>query len=147
MKAAIISLGSVSSQWTAEEMGKLFDSVDMINLKKVEVILGDENVELLGTVVSVFDPNFFEVCPECKKRAKAGDNGYVCQTHGNVDPEYSYVMNAVIDDGTDSIRSVLFRENANEFLTLTYEEMMNIRDNTGEFQKLKEPTILFLYLT
>jgi len=47
MKAAIISLGSTSSKWTAEEMEKVFDSVDMINLKNIEVILGDKDVELL----------------------------------------------------------------------------------------------------
>ncbi len=47
MKAAIISLGSKSSQWTAEEMRKYFKVVDDINLKDVEVTLGDERVELL----------------------------------------------------------------------------------------------------
>ncbi len=47
MKAAIISLGSKSSQWTAEEMRKYFKEVDEINLKDIEVILGDQRVELL----------------------------------------------------------------------------------------------------
>ena len=40
MRAAIISLGSVSSQMTAKAMEKYFESVEMINLKEVEVILG-----------------------------------------------------------------------------------------------------------
>ena len=42
MKAAIISLGSVSSQMTAEAMKKYFEQVDMIQLKNVEVSLGKE---------------------------------------------------------------------------------------------------------
>ncbi|MFH1276312.1 MAG: RimK family alpha-L-glutamate ligase [Candidatus Woesearchaeota archaeon] len=42
MKAAVISLGSVSSQWTAEAMKKYFDQVDIINLKEIEVKLGRE---------------------------------------------------------------------------------------------------------
>src|SRR3989338_1975724 len=40
MKAAIISLGSVSSQWTAEAMKKYFTTVDIISLKQLEVQLG-----------------------------------------------------------------------------------------------------------
>ncbi|PIN73225.1 hypothetical protein COV20_03260 [Candidatus Woesearchaeota archaeon CG10_big_fil_rev_8_21_14_0_10_45_16] len=42
MKAALISLGSVSSQMTAEAMKKYFDQVDMIQLKNIEVNLGKE---------------------------------------------------------------------------------------------------------
>lgn len=40
VKAAIISLGSVSSKWTADAMRKYFESVDEINLKEIEVVLG-----------------------------------------------------------------------------------------------------------
>ncbi len=42
MKAALISLGSVSSQWTFHAMKKYFDSVDMIPLRELEVKLGAE---------------------------------------------------------------------------------------------------------
>lgn len=42
MKAAIISLGSVSSLMVAEAMKKYFDHVEMIQLKKVEVNLGED---------------------------------------------------------------------------------------------------------
>ncbi|MBI4152270.1 RimK family alpha-L-glutamate ligase [Candidatus Woesearchaeota archaeon] len=42
MKAAIISLGSKSSVMTAEAMQKYFDSVDMIQLKQIEVCLGKD---------------------------------------------------------------------------------------------------------
>lgn len=42
MKAAIISLQSVSSKWVYEAMAKYFDKVDDINLKEVEINLGDK---------------------------------------------------------------------------------------------------------
>lgn len=42
MKAAIISLGSVSSQWTAQAMKKYFEIVDSINLKELDAKLGPE---------------------------------------------------------------------------------------------------------
>ncbi len=40
MDAAIISLGSKSSQWTYDEMCKLFESVDTLDLRDLEVDLG-----------------------------------------------------------------------------------------------------------
>ena len=39
MKAALISLGSVSSQWTVEAMRKYFDEVDDLQLRDIEVHL------------------------------------------------------------------------------------------------------------
>lgn len=42
MKAAVISLGSKSSQMVVEAMKKYFDQVDMIQLKEIEVHLGKE---------------------------------------------------------------------------------------------------------
>ena len=47
MKAALISLGSKSSQWTAEEMRKYFGTVETINLKELEVNLGKGKLEVL----------------------------------------------------------------------------------------------------
>ncbi len=41
MKAAIISLGSTSSKWTLEEMQRVFDEVDALDLNKFEISIGD----------------------------------------------------------------------------------------------------------
>tara|TARA_Y100000031_G_scaffold45718_2_gene52290 strand:+ start:338 stop:1453 length:1116 start_codon:yes stop_codon:yes gene_type:complete len=41
-KAAVISLGSKSSKWTVEEMEKYFETVDHLNIKQIEVNLGDK---------------------------------------------------------------------------------------------------------
>lgn len=40
MKAALISLGSVSSRWTSEAMEKYFDSVDSLDIRKIEITIG-----------------------------------------------------------------------------------------------------------
>ncbi|MFP4403785.1 MAG: ATP-grasp domain-containing protein [Nanoarchaeota archaeon] len=42
-KAAIISLGSVSSKWTFERMQNYFSEVDELDLKKIKIKLGSEN--------------------------------------------------------------------------------------------------------
>jgi ribosomal protein S6--L-glutamate ligase len=56
MKGAVISLGSVSSKWAAEAMGKYFDSVEMINLKEIEVKLGKEGgIYYKGEILEHYD--------------------------------------------------------------------------------------------
>ncbi|MGM5481115.1 MAG: ATP-grasp domain-containing protein [Nanobdellota archaeon] len=47
MKAAVVSLGSVSSQWTIESMKNYFDSVDNINIKYIEITFSGEKAEIL----------------------------------------------------------------------------------------------------
>jgi ribosomal protein S6--L-glutamate ligase len=57
MRAALISLGSISSKWTIEAMEKYFDKVDDINLKNIEVNLGSGSIEVLynGEPLSKYD--------------------------------------------------------------------------------------------
>ncbi|MBI4454080.1 RimK family alpha-L-glutamate ligase [Candidatus Woesearchaeota archaeon] len=47
MKAAVISLGSVSSQWTIEAMKTYFKVVDAIDIRGLEVKLGKKEIEIL----------------------------------------------------------------------------------------------------
>ncbi|MDP7140901.1 MAG: ATP-grasp domain-containing protein, partial [Candidatus Woesearchaeota archaeon] len=47
MKAALISLGSVSSKWIAKAMKKYFDEVDEIDLKGIEMTLTSKELEIL----------------------------------------------------------------------------------------------------
>jgi ribosomal protein S6--L-glutamate ligase len=42
MKAAIISMGSVSSQWTAKAMEKYFDEVDHLDIKNIEISIASQ---------------------------------------------------------------------------------------------------------
>jgi ribosomal protein S6--L-glutamate ligase len=57
MKAAIISLGSKSSKWTAEAMRKYFDEVDELNIKKIEINLTGKEANVLyeGTPLKKYD--------------------------------------------------------------------------------------------
>ena len=46
MRAAIISQGSLSSKWIAEELKKVFDDVDVLDIKDFEVSLGGHHPEV-----------------------------------------------------------------------------------------------------
>jgi len=97
----------------------------------------DSNVEILGTIVQVFDPRFFEICPECGRRAKLQEDGFVCETHGSITPNYSFVLNLFLDDGTDNIRVVCFRNQALKLLNKTQEQMLEYKDNSEKFEDMK----------
>ena len=62
-------------------------------------------------MVQVFEPRFFHVCTECKKKAISEGDGFSCAEHGKISPEKRALVNLVLDDGTESIRAVLFHEN------------------------------------
>ena len=56
MKGAVISLGSKSSKMTVEAMQEYFDEVDMIQLKKIEIVLGkDAGVYYEGKPMQHYD--------------------------------------------------------------------------------------------
>jgi replication factor A1 len=97
----------------------------------------DSNVEILGTIVQVFEPRFFEVCPECGKRAKQREDQFVCPAHNAVTPDYSYVMNAIIDDGSETIRGVFFRDQAEALVGKPREEFIQYREFTDKFDQVK----------
>jgi len=99
---------------------------------------GDRNIEIVATIVQTFDPRFFETCPECNKRARMrGEGNYFCEEHGTVSPNYAYLINLVIDDGTSNIRTVFFREKADALSKKSHEEFMALKENPDETEKLK----------
>jgi replication factor A1 len=97
----------------------------------------DANVEIIGHVVQVFDPRFFEVCPQCNKRVRNDSGAFLCPAHGEVEPSYSYVFNAILDDGTETIQTVFFRDQANQAAGKTTDEMLGFRTSPHEFNSVK----------
>ncbi len=100
----------------------------------------DENIEILGTVVQAFEPRFFEVCPECNKRARPHQGEFVCDEHNKIVPAYSYVMNIVVDDGSEpegSIRVVCFRNQAERLLQKSPDEILKFKENPAVFEQIK----------
>lgn len=106
--------------------------------KEIKALQENENeVELLGTIVQVFDVKFYEICPRCGKRAKPTAALFECREHGNVIPAYAYVLNAVLDDGTETIRCVFFRNQLERLLDMNQEQLLNFKSNPAEFEAVK----------
>jgi|SRR3989338_1949442 len=78
--------------------------------KKISEAQPGQNLKIRAVIVQVFEPRYFEVCPECSKRAFEGE----CKIHGKVEPKKRALLNLVLDDGSESIRCVLFGDAINK---------------------------------
>ena len=81
--------------------------------KKIVDFNINENVSARVFIVQMFGPKFFEICPECRKKAVEGK----CAEHGAVAAEKRALINFVADDGSDSIRVVMFSDQIEKLLT------------------------------
>lgn len=121
-----------------ESVSEVFIERKSGSRKEIKNLNENENgVELLGTIVQIFDLRFYEVCPRCGKRAKPSVDLFACAEHGNVIPAYAYVLNAVMDDGTETIRCVFFRSQLEKLLNLNQQQVLNFRSNPADFEAVK----------
>ena len=83
----------------------------IVREKNVSDLKISDNAAIRAFIVQTFEPRAFNVCPECKKKAIASAEGFNCETHGKVVPERKFLMNFVLDDGTETTRAVVFHDN------------------------------------
>ena len=80
--------------------------------KRISEFNTNESVSIRAFVVNIFEPKFFEVCPACKKKAENME----CKEHGKVVPEKRSLLNFVVDDGSETVRAVMFSEQINKLI-------------------------------
>ncbi len=126
------------------ERGKLVinpegESVTLADKRKkiAELSEKDADAEIVATIVQVFEPKFFEVCPSCGKRARYKEESFVCEQHGKVSPSYSYVLNAFLDDGSDNMRAVFFRAQVQQLLEKSDSQVLAYKDEPALFEQVK----------
>jgi len=115
-------------------------SSNVVRKKLSEVKEGDF-VEVLGTIVQVFEPRFYDACNECNKKVVPEGDGYKCSEHGKVSVRHVPIVNAFFDDGTGNTRIVCFRENASKLLKISEEELMVLRDNLSGFEEIRKKVL------
>ena len=127
-----IHLGSFSElKLSNENLGEVKTEM-VFKQKNIEDFKISDNIKVRAFIVQIFDPKFFEVCPECKKKVELENENSVCKEHGKVIPEKRALMNIVLDDGTETIRAVLFHEPLQKLginLDLDSESFLNQKNN------------------
>lgn len=79
--------------------------------KTISDLKTSDNVKIRAFIVQSFEPKFFYVCPNCKKKATPDGNSFTCVEHGNISADKRALLNVVLDDGTETIRTVAFQDN------------------------------------
>jgi len=86
-------------------------------------------------ILQIFESNvFFETCPECRKRLKDTDEGWLCEAHGVVEPDYGLIISGIIDDGTASVRAVFFTGAAEKILGMAKTDAKKLFDRKKKME-------------
>jgi len=105
-----------------EEMNERFLSGKVSRVKLKDLFPG--SVEIAGTVVDVFRGNFiFNTCSICGTKMTDQEGKLVCPSHGAVESNPALVLSFLIDDGTENIRAVSFKQSAEKLLGITAGEL------------------------
>ncbi len=88
----------------------------MVSEKSLNEAQQGQNIRVRGVVVQVFQPRFYLVCPECNKKVAQDGESYKCAEHGVVVPKKKAILNFVLDDGTESMRVVMFSDQINALI-------------------------------
>jgi len=131
MRENEVHLGSFSELKLSDEKIDNLVTEKVVKEKEICNFAVGDSIKVRAFVVSSFEPKFFYVCPECKKKAIQEGEAFSCAEHGTVAAEKRALMNVVLDDGTETIRSVLFHEKLSE-LGITELENIEVLLNQRE---------------
>lgn len=110
MRGDEIHLGSFSELKMSKEILNEVNTNKTFKEKKIADFKAADNASVRAFIVQAFDPRFFNVCLQCKKKLSLEGENFICVGHGKVAPEKRALINFVLDDGTETIRSVLFHD-------------------------------------
>jgi len=105
--------------------------------KYIKDLKENEQAKIIGTIVQLFEPRFYEICPICEKRVRLENQDYVCGEHKKVKPKRVPVANIYLDDGTSNIRVVFFRGVACSLFNLSEDKIESLKD-TGNFDIIRK---------
>lgn len=104
-------------------------------VKKISELNERDFAAVTGTIVQVFEPRFYEACTECGK--KVNPETKKCNEHQSAQSQLMPVVNIIFDDGSENIRIVAFRDQAESLLGLDREKLVALKDNFSDFDELR----------
>lgn len=132
-----VHMGGTSS-WCinpeGQNMGEV-KQIQKIEKKHIKDFAENESISVVGTVVQIFEPRFYDACPQCGKKVEFKEEGFACPTHGFVTSVPQAILNMVFDDGTDNIRVTCFRDNVKSVLEC--DNLLELRDNADKFREIQ----------
>jgi len=120
-----LHLGSLSELKLSDEELANVVSNEQIFTKKIADLKLNDRAKIRAAVVQAFDPKFFVVCPECKKKVSLQNDKYHCEVHGSVVPEERSLLSIMLDDGLSNIRAVLFSDSLKKLFAAEEGDLKN----------------------
>jgi replication factor A1 len=108
--------------------------------KKISELKNSDNVKIRAFIVQSFEPKFFYVCPECKKKVHQEGNNFICAEHGKIISDKRALLSIIIDDGTETIRAVIFQD---DFPNLGLTDLENPEELANQREKLLGKEMVF----
>jgi len=108
-----IHLSSFSDLKKSEQVMENVKTGPVVSEGTLEEVKQGQTIKVRGVIVQVFQPRFYSVCPECNKKVIPEGEGFKCAEHGAVTPKDRALFNFVIDDGTETMRVVMFSDQIN----------------------------------
>jgi ssDNA-binding replication factor A large subunit len=105
-----IHLGSFSEFKLSKEKIEEVRTEKIVKEKQIFDFKISDNISTRAHIVQMFDPRAFYVCIDCKKKVTPEGDSFVCQEHGTVASEKRFILNIILDDGSETIRGVLFHD-------------------------------------
>lgn len=93
---------------------------------KLSDLQAGEIVSVLADVVQVRAPKTYFVCPHCNKKVIPAPEGFLCSDHKKVMPKENIFSSFVLDDGTATIRAVVFGQTAEDVLGLKISDIKDL---------------------
>lgn len=95
--------------------------IDMERKTLKELKAGDSSIQIKADIVNIYPPTLIELCPKCRGMLR----DKLCEKCGALGPNeeliYSLILNVELDDGTDVMRGVFYRDLAEKLLDLNAE--------------------------
>ncbi|MCK9568287.1 DUF2240 family protein [Candidatus Pacearchaeota archaeon] len=105
-----LHLGSFSELKISSQVINDVKAGKVFREKNISELKNSDYAKVRGVIVQSFDPRFFYVCPDCRKKVIQENGHFVCAEHGEVAGEKRALFNMILDDGTETIRVVAFHD-------------------------------------
>jgi len=133
-----LHLSSISSLAPSKEKIEAVNITEIMREKSIAEIKPNDKARIRATIMQIFEPRFFAVCPECFLKVTQEENRFVCTKHNTVTPKYRVILTAIVDDGTENIRAIFFSDAICKLLSISEADTERIKEPQFWLQKKDE---------
>lgn len=138
VRAGELHLGSFSGIELSPEKIEAVQVKEILQEKKLADLNPNDKAIIRATILQVFEPRFFAICPECSLKVKQEENRFLCDKHGPIIPKFRAIITLIGDDGTSSVRMVFFSDQLIKLLNISEEELDKLRSMDYFLQRKNE---------